>query len=154
MALRADQSETAHGEIVKWRPFLDLSPRRRGSTKGPENICQQPVSPVPSVYSPAASALNFRLAGWMMAAMITLILTGLLRGLRTRSALVLENLAVRHQLAVLQRTGEAHACGLPTGKSATANSKRPGPAAPPSANRRVNEPRWVHSGHDWESSSR
>ena len=36
--------------------------------------------------------------------MITLILTGLLRGLRTRSALVLENLALRHQLGVLQRT--------------------------------------------------
>ena len=40
----------------------------------------------------------------MMAGMITLILTGLLHGLRTRSALVLENLALRHQLAVLQRT--------------------------------------------------
>jgi putative transposase len=40
----------------------------------------------------------------MMAGMITLILTGLLRGLSTRSALVLENLALRHQLAVLQRT--------------------------------------------------
>src|SRR5262245_30297572 len=59
---------------------------------------------VPSVSSPAAPALNFRLAGWMMAAMITLILTGLLRGVRTRRALVLENLALRHQLAVLQRT--------------------------------------------------
>ena len=35
--------------------------------------------------------------------MITLILTGLLRVLRTRRALVLENLALRHQLAVLQR---------------------------------------------------
>jgi hypothetical protein len=44
MALRADQSETALGEIVEWRPFLDLSPRRRGSTKGPENICRQPVN--------------------------------------------------------------------------------------------------------------
>jgi hypothetical protein len=40
----------------------------------------------------------------MMAGMIPLILTGLLRGLRTRRALVLENLALRHQLAVLQRT--------------------------------------------------
>jgi putative transposase len=40
----------------------------------------------------------------MLAAVIILILTGLLRGLRTRSALVLENLALRHQLAVLQRT--------------------------------------------------
>jgi len=59
---------------------------------------------VPPVYSPAASALNFRLARWMMAAMITLILTGLLRGVRTRRALVLENVALRHQLAVLQRT--------------------------------------------------
>ena len=40
----------------------------------------------------------------MMAGMITLILTGLLRGVRTHCALVLENLALRHQLAVLQRT--------------------------------------------------
>src|SRR5215468_11081289 len=40
----------------------------------------------------------------MMAGMITLILTGLLRLLRTRRSLVLENLALRHQLAVLQRT--------------------------------------------------
>jgi putative transposase len=40
----------------------------------------------------------------MMAGMITLILIGLLRGIRTRRALVLENLALRHQLAVLQRT--------------------------------------------------
>ena len=39
----------------------------------------------------------------MMVVMITLILTGLLRVLRTRRALVLENLALRHQLAVLQR---------------------------------------------------
>jgi hypothetical protein len=39
----------------------------------------------------------------MMAGMITLILTVLLRVLRTRRALVLENLALRHQLAVLQR---------------------------------------------------
>ena len=36
--------------------------------------------------------------------MLTLILTGLLRGVRTQHALVLENLALRHQLAVLQRT--------------------------------------------------
>jgi putative transposase len=40
----------------------------------------------------------------MMAGMIPLILTGLLRVLRTRRALVLENLALRHQLVVLQRT--------------------------------------------------
>ena len=39
-----------------------------------------------------------------MAAMLTLILTGLLRGIRAQQALVLENLALRHQLAVLQRT--------------------------------------------------
>ena len=36
--------------------------------------------------------------------MLTLILSGLLRGARTQHALVLENLALRHQLAVLQRT--------------------------------------------------
>ena len=40
----------------------------------------------------------------MMADMLTLILTGLLRGARTQRSLVLENLALRHQLAVLQRT--------------------------------------------------
>ena len=40
----------------------------------------------------------------MMAAMLTLILTGLLRGIRAQHALVLENLALRHQLTVLQRT--------------------------------------------------
>src|SRR4029453_6519395 len=40
----------------------------------------------------------------MMAGMITLILIGLLRGVRTQRSLVLEHLALRHQLAVLQRT--------------------------------------------------
>src|SRR4029450_1336486 len=40
----------------------------------------------------------------MMTGMITLTLTGPLRVFRTRRALVLENLALRHQLAVLQRT--------------------------------------------------
>ena len=45
----------------------------------------------------------------MMAGMITLILTGLLRRLRTRSALVLENLALRHQLAVKGAQTRVHA---------------------------------------------
>ena len=40
----------------------------------------------------------------MMTGMIILILIGLLRGARTQRFLVLENLALRHQLAVLQRT--------------------------------------------------
>ncbi len=40
----------------------------------------------------------------MMAGMITLILIGLLRGVRSQRSLVLENLALRHQLAVLRRT--------------------------------------------------
>ena len=40
----------------------------------------------------------------MMAAMLTLVLAGLLRGVRTQRVLVLENLALRHQLAVLHRT--------------------------------------------------
>ena len=40
----------------------------------------------------------------MMAGMITLILISLLRGVRTQRSLVFENLALRHQLAVLQRT--------------------------------------------------
>ena len=37
----------------------------------------------------------------MMAGMITLILTGLLRGVRTHRFLVFENLVLRHELAVL-----------------------------------------------------
>ena len=37
----------------------------------------------------------------MMAGMITLILTGLLRGVRTQRSLLLENLALRHQLATV-----------------------------------------------------
>jgi hypothetical protein len=40
----------------------------------------------------------------MMAGMITLIPIGLLRGVSTQRSLVFENLALRHQLAVLQRT--------------------------------------------------
>ena len=36
--------------------------------------------------------------------MITLVLTGLFRGVRTQRALVLENLALRHQLIVLRRS--------------------------------------------------
>jgi hypothetical protein len=36
--------------------------------------------------------------------MLTLILTGLLRGVRSQRSLVCENLALRHQLAVLRRT--------------------------------------------------
>jgi putative transposase len=40
----------------------------------------------------------------MMAGMITLILIGILRGVRAQRSLVFENLALRHQLAVLQRT--------------------------------------------------
>jgi putative transposase len=38
-----------------------------------------------------------------MASMLSLILTGLLVALRNRRALAFENLALRHQLAVLQR---------------------------------------------------
>jgi hypothetical protein len=40
----------------------------------------------------------------MMTGMIALILTGLLRGVRSQRSLVCENLALRHQLAVLRRT--------------------------------------------------
>jgi hypothetical protein len=40
----------------------------------------------------------------MMTAMITLVLGGLFRGVRTQRALVLENLALRHQLIVLRRS--------------------------------------------------
>jgi hypothetical protein len=53
----------------------------------------------------------------MMAGMITLILIGLLRGIRTHRALVLENLALRHQLAVSSGPRRAYACGGPTGCS-------------------------------------
>ena len=47
----------------------------------------------------------------MMAGMITLILTGLLRGVRTPRSLVLENLALRQQLVILQRTAPRPRCG-------------------------------------------
>src|SRR5262249_27238177 len=40
----------------------------------------------------------------MMAGMFTLTLNGFLLALRTRRSLMLENLALRHQLAVLQRS--------------------------------------------------
>jgi hypothetical protein len=40
----------------------------------------------------------------MMTGMITLILTGLLRGVWSLRSLVCENLALRHQLAVLRRS--------------------------------------------------
>jgi hypothetical protein len=40
----------------------------------------------------------------MMADMLTLTLNGVLLALRTRRSLMLENLALRHQLAVLQRS--------------------------------------------------
>jgi hypothetical protein len=50
----------------------------------------------------------------MMTDMIPLILTGLLRMLRTRQPLVLENLALRHQLAVLQRTARVRGSGPAT----------------------------------------
>ena len=40
----------------------------------------------------------------MMTGMITLIITGLLRGVRSQRFLVCENLALRHQLVVLRRT--------------------------------------------------
>ena len=62
----------------------------------------------------------------MMAGMITLILIGLLRGVRTQSSLVLENLALRHQLAVLQRT-------VPRPRLRTVRPHVLGPARPPVA---------------------
>jgi len=40
----------------------------------------------------------------MLAGMLTLTLNGFLLVLRTRRSLMLENLALRHQLAVLQRS--------------------------------------------------
>ena len=60
----------------------------------------------------------------MMAGMIPLILTGLLRGVRTQRSLVLENLALRHQLAVLQRT-------VPRPRLRTRRPPVLGPAVPP-----------------------
>ena len=62
-----------------------------------------PILSLPRTPS-VSSALKFRPARSMMTGMITLILTGLLCVLRTRRALVLENLALRHQLTVVQRT--------------------------------------------------
>ena len=58
---------------------------------------------MPSIYS--VRLVNVELSAGLIddAGMTTLILTGLLRVLTTRRARVLENLALRHQLAVLQR---------------------------------------------------
>jgi hypothetical protein len=59
---------------------------------------------VPSAYSVCLVNIE-RSAGLIDdGRMITLILIGLLRGVRTQRSLVLENLALRHQLVVLQRT--------------------------------------------------
>ena len=55
---------------------------------------------VPSTYPVRLGNIELRPARWV-AAMLTLILTGLLRGIWAQHALVLENLALRHQLAVL-----------------------------------------------------
>ena len=49
-------------------------------------------------------SVNFRPAYWMMTAMITLVLGGPFRGVRTQRALVLEHFALRHQLIVLRRS--------------------------------------------------
>ena len=59
---------------------------------------------VPSIYSVRLVNVDFRPACSMMTGMLTLILVGLLRGVRTQRSLVFENLALRHQLVVLQRT--------------------------------------------------
>jgi putative transposase len=84
--LTADRADEALHEWVLPRAL------RRG-----ENL-SLPLTPS------ASSTLKFRPARSMMAGMLTLILTGLLFALRTQRALVLENLALRHQLAVLHRT--------------------------------------------------
>ena len=68
-------------------------------------------------YSVRLGNVDFRPAGSMMAGMITLILIGLLRGNRTHRALVLENLALRHPLAVLQRSAPRLRLRRPTGCS-------------------------------------
>jgi hypothetical protein len=68
----------------------------------------------------------------MMASMLTLILTGFLFALRTRRALALENLALRHQLAVLQRAAPPlAACAIAT--SARRHSPAPPSSRPPNA---------------------
>jgi hypothetical protein len=59
---------------------------------------------VPSIYSDRLVNVDFQPACSMMTSMLTLILVGLLRGVRTQRSLVFKNLALRHQLAVLQRT--------------------------------------------------
>ena len=62
------------------------------------------VGGVPSIYSVRLVSIE-RPAGLIEdGRMIALILIGLLRGVRTQRSVVLENLALRHQLVVLQRT--------------------------------------------------
>src|SRR5262249_50009751 len=72
--------------------------------RGGDRFEWQPTPvPVSLPLTPSASStLKFQRARWMMAPM--LILTGLLRGVRTQHALVLGNPARRHQLPVLHRT--------------------------------------------------
>jgi class 3 adenylate cyclase len=96
----------------------DLGEHRLKDLQRPERIAQLVIAGLPAEFPPlrtlerlslpltpsVSSALRFRPARSMMTGMITLILTGLLRVPRTRRALVLENLALRHQLTVLQRT--------------------------------------------------
>ena len=93
LTIDVDGTVVRTGATVGWA-FRGFNPHHR---KDPSYLCL--------LFTPSASSrLNFRSACWMMAAMLTLILTGLLRGVRTHRALVLENVALRHQLAVLQRT--------------------------------------------------
>ena len=79
-----------------------LRPAAKAAVKPPDATVGAPA--VPSTYSVRLVNIEVPPARSMMAGMLTLILTGLLRGVRTQRALVLENLALRHQLAVLQRT--------------------------------------------------
>ena len=91
---------------------------RCGSRKGPRHAGFAPCVRLCLLFTPSTlSNVDFRPAGSMMAGMITLILTGLLRGIRTHRALVLENLALRHQLAVLQRSAPRPRLRRPTGCS-------------------------------------
>jgi hypothetical protein len=74
-----------------------------GDTQGPV-WSEYSAEPVPSIYSDRLVNVDFQPACSMITSMLTLILIGLLRGIRTQRSLVLENLALRHQLVVLQRT--------------------------------------------------
>gem|GEM_PF-3513325 len=60
--------------------------------------------PVPSIYSSACAAIDLLGRGGHYASMLRSLLGSLISAFKTRRSLALENLALRQQLAILQRS--------------------------------------------------